>query len=338
MRNSKRYDDSYNEDINSLMVEKVGLLARLMPNQSSKQYMVLAFSGFIWICMCAVSFIAIFVIFKTPYYKYYNQSAPVIIPEGNVTAMDDEEYLLQQRKNSNNAQPALQIPEDFIEQNTGVNTQNNQRSLPKNNKLAVQVPIPEQKPVERSYQNKEDTDITKLLKQEPVKEEPKVAVTTPAQPPASQAKKDLPKPKVTPPSSTQKDVNVNLNTAKANKQEEAPVSAVPQDKKAGTSPYLALNNKPVVWVVNVYSTRNKEVLPEKLQQIKGSSSIFATASAYFTEFMSDGRKNYRISFAKDGGFATQADASNFCAELRKSKIDCFVSSIDGGLLQTYRAN
>lgn len=88
-------------------------------NSHSKSYLSYLLRGLLWFCMCLFSFITLFFIFKTPYYKYYNQTDPIIVESKNPFTQNikdssnniNDELLFNSEMQKNNA-PIITIEKE----------------------------------------------------------------------------------------------------------------------------------------------------------------------------------------------------------------------------------
>ena len=321
--------------LSSLTIED-SILGQLFQSKERKAYVGVIVSGFIWIFMFLISLLSIFLIFKTPYFSYYEQTSPYIVGEqgqisnmqdkeipkiiidsnGNQIKEDDDSKMLISRPNDNE----ISIPafEKSIESDEN-NDDNTPQVIapPVEQIIENKLPDADKKPSinnnENRYQNKVDTEITKILKSE---QQEKVAIGTNTAKP----KKEL---------ETNTAVEKNLLTKKGTN-----IIANTQD----TSKYSQK-----VWLVTLYSSNNKNNFKGIWSQLKAShGTILDNVEVYLIENIVDNKTTYRISVARKmfsdsyGNFATQSDAKDYCKYLQSKRIDCFVTFADYAMLSKAR--
>ncbi|MFL1780997.1 hypothetical protein ABSA28_00713 [Candidatus Hepatincolaceae symbiont of Richtersius coronifer] len=347
-------EDDRKVDLNSLET-KNPIASKIGQTKESKEYFKIASAGFVWIFMFIVSFLSLFLIFKTPYYSYYNQNSPIVVgsdgllKETPITVDQGdiiENPLTTQNYSRESLADLIEKPEpsannlNSLSNNSLTTTNRPRESIPARGKSASSMSTNQsedqiatssaaKKPREAKQtanskpssakaikypQNKVDTEITKILKADTTKANvvPKKSGTQAKTPslPATEAR-----PKV-------------LEQLKKN-----PFKPIAASDKGNT----------LIWLVNIYSSKSKEPLPEKLGQIKNQyKGAFADTTFYFTEYIVEGIRTFRISLAKNrinepySYFPTKEEAKAFCDGLKNAKIDCFLSTVLYSNLETYK--
>lgn len=328
--------------------ENNNFLESASKENETKEYIQTVLKGFVWIFMFIVSFVAIFLIFKTPYYQYYKARTPIkldsngdVVDNSNdVTITDNKGYDPSEKftKNTNN-----DMLENFSEES---NSSLNDSALDNTNKnYSNKVPIVHSKEIKDSDSNKHervktkntiaenntisreetlkrelasnnknhlnDSDLTNLLKNNKTLSDRQLARATTRSNPEIAS------------------VNSTNNTASLTSSNSTMAMAPTSSESTGG----ATSNKSV-WLVNIYSSTNKSTLKRSYNNLKNKYSALQNTSAYFTEFFHNQGKTYRISVAKNTAghsgnsyFNTKHDASQFCATLKGQGLDCFVSMV-----------
>lgn len=332
--------------------ENNNFLESASKENETKEYIQTVLKGFVWIFMFVVSFVAIFLIFKTPYYQYYKAKVPIkldsngnVVDSGNdITITDNKSYDPSEKftKNTNN-----DMLENFSDDpnssfnssslaNSGNNTDESDNNKP---------------PVVHSKEIK-DVDSSKNEVAKPKKTMAENNTTsreeTLKRELAGNNKNHLNDSDLT-------SLLKNNKTLSDRQLAGATTKPTPESYNttsvAGNNPVLSssanvksesgnvkLTNSTAsnksVWLVNIYSSTNKSTLKRSYNNLKNKYSALQNTSAYFTEFFHNQGKTYRISVAKNttghnsnSYFNTKHDASQFCNTLKGQGLDCFVSMV-----------
>lgn len=272
-------------------------------NKVNKKYNFFASYGFVWLVMLIISAVALTVLFNS---SASNKTSGGILVADSALIVEDltkDNPIVGQNKvsdllqESNTANSTADVPfngvdlaEDFPDVNTTKTTKIN--------------PVEE-----KSYQNPTDTEITKLLKADTTN----TANNTTNKPATTQAQPTT-KPKQT--------NSVATSTTKAN-----PATSKPQTKNTTAT------QKPVavvdVWMVSVYSSPNANSLIKTAQNLQGkSSNLLGKANFYSVATVVNNNKTFRLLVANNlAYYANKQQASNYCANLKQAKVDCFVVKV-----------
>jgi hypothetical protein len=280
-----------------------------------KKHFKLATSGFVWIFMFLFSFGALFVIFKSNDNNYESAKNIVLDSNSTIIAEDNSAVVNSSIKdlleNHNKIQPKVEKPElklvdiDEIPSNTAVI-----------DKLAEQS-------TEKVYQNKADTAITQILKND-------IAANKPIENKVVESK---------PIENIKVEEASNTAIVKNNKEE---IKATNNNVVANSTvaSNTTSNNTKVItgYVVNIYSTNTKDGLNEKLKQIKASNKdVLKNANFYVSQASIDNKTMFRVSVREgnNGYFNTKDEASNFCNRLKAKNINCFISAVETAKLSAH---
>ncbi|MDR2008209.1 MAG: hypothetical protein LBQ34_04480 [Alphaproteobacteria bacterium] len=272
-------------------------LRRKMGSLESNEAVSMIVRGFVFIFMFLISLFGIFLIFKTPYYSMYSQKEPIILKENAALA--------------NN--PFAKSPQEL--QNSIVMAEPENTKVP-TGVLSKKEVVDEDAMLQREFensrnQNKQDTALTQLLKNDVVESNNNEVVDTPA--PAS-----TPKPPV--------------------------VKSSPAPQNPAPTPITPKVAEQTTWLVTIYSTPRQDEMGERLLRLKNTyKNALSGATFYFVENKPTGvdagsPTNYRISVAKTTAgiaypsFNSNAEAKSFCANLKSQGLDCFVSTLPKSVL------
>ncbi len=298
-----RLEDEPNSNMN--------IFAQFTDNMENREYLTIVSKGFVWIFMFVVSFFTLFLIFKTPYYLYYDQTKPLKIQQ-SINSINDlidtsssyNKNISNQFAKENLKKPIQNLPNKDVSSNKDKNFSLETNKSDQN--------INSSKPTQSVKKNdnkisSSDSDITSLLK--------KNTITSNKLNLSSQEKTYI---KSSPYVNNSNSISSSM-TANTNKKQ-----SLSEDIKT---------NEPIgkVWVVNIFSSSKKELLYNKLAQLKFvySGILNDNLSYYFTTNLVNNAYSYRIALGnKDNGyFSTSLAAKNFCLILKKSDLDCFISEI-----------
>ena len=305
--------------LSSLTVED-SLLGQMFQSKERKAYVGSIVSGFMWIFMFFVSLLSIFLIFKTPYFSYYEQTTPYIVGEegqirnmgenkeipniiidmnGNNIKDDESNQMLISRPNENDRDiPAFEKPIEQKDEEDKPKVIVPLRDKIVENKIDDSPKRAITQEEDSRYQNKVDTEITKILKN------------------SSQANSSVKK-AIETDTVVEKKLLVNQGANSVSRSKE-------------TSKYSQQ-----VWLVTLYSSSNKNNFNTIWSQLKErNGGVLDNVEVYLIENNVDNKTTYRISIARKmfsdsyGNFATQNEAKDYCKYLKNKRIDCFVTAVD----------
>lgn len=339
------------------------------------EYMSTVLRGFIFIFMLLISLFAIFLIFKTPYYSYYNQDTPIVL--------DENKNMMEANPFAQNPQTQQSLEEEIIE------PEENNVKLP--TAIISKPKISDEDEMlrrefenSRSAKNKQDTELTKLLKNsdtvvvkektietppiiESKKIENKVVDNLPQDHPAQEISKvgteknnkkssgvfkypAMGDKKMVTDNAQILAQNDTTNTEKS-KLESIAKSPVKKEEAKPVQPNISKEtqgNKPnniaeqSVWLVNIYSTQNKNDIHERLIRLKNQyKNALAGTTFYLVDYNTAKGITYRISVTENHSgishpsFATNTEAKSFCDNLKSQGLDCFISSVNKSSLPRY---
>ncbi|UQY80303.1 Sporulation related domain conataining protein [Candidatus Hepatincola sp. Av] len=335
--------------------ENKNFLESASKENETKEYIQTVLKGFVWIFMFVVSFVAIFLIFKTPYYQYYKNKAPIklnsngdVVENGNdITITDNKSYNPSEDFTNDTNNDMLENFSDDPNSSLNGNLKENSvaNSQSENSASPTVVPSKVVKNEDSSPNLKLNsknvkntiTENNKVSREETLKRElasnnknhlNDSDLTNLLKNNRTLSDKQLarattrPTPEV---DSTNSANNVSSIASSNSNATQAPISV--------NSAKVTASNKSV-WLVNIYSSTNKSTLKRSYNNLKNKYSALQNTSAYFTEFFHNKGKTYRISVAKNTAghsgnsyFNTKYDASKFCATLKGQGLDCFVSMV-----------
>ncbi|MDR0484178.1 MAG: hypothetical protein LBH40_02735 [Alphaproteobacteria bacterium] len=289
-------------------------------NVESSEAIAMIIRGFVFIFMFLISLFGIFLIFKTPYYNMYSQKEPIILDENknlgaaNPFSNKSPEDLRSQIINED--EESTKVPTGVVSQNKPV--------------------VDEDEMLRREFENskattnKQDTDLTKLLKDN-------VEADTPQQEnnvSQNESVKQMSEENVS--QSTISPVIQDVAPAKPNvASSQNPSSAVSQRGNTTQSATPATAEQ-TTWLVTIYSTPRRDEMPERLLRLKDRyKNALNGVTFYFVENQTNnGGMNYRISVAKtlqgiaNPSFNSNKEAKSFCDSLKSQGLDCFVSTVN----------
>ncbi len=320
-KNMSSRDDMEKIDLDS--IEKDTFFSGVEKKESS-EYFSSVMKGFVFIFMLLVSLLAIFLIFKTPYYDFYAQKDPYVLesPAGS-------EVVNPFAKNPNDnslAQPTIPI----IEEGGILSSKDNQLD----SELSA-------------VESESKSDITKLVKNNKIAELTKPEVKKPAI--TKKPEVNVKNTKVVVKSTLAEIKNNKIESNEQVVQEENPsvldfgyATGKGTQKDSTTNTLQSGQTTDMVWLVSLYSTKDKNELQNRLDRLKSSRPlIFKDAVIYFTEGSVDGVSNYRIAVAKNNSgvaypsFTSQKEARDYCSSIKLQKLDCFSISVAKGNLVNY---
>ena len=219
-------------------------------------------SGIVWLSMFLFSFVALFLIFQTPYYKYYDQTGPILIENANP--------LVENNKNVFNSN------DDLLFNNELNNTSNKQQD---NNNI------------------KKNTSIEKQNKEAPIVHNKTSSIST-----------------------LFKEPNAESNNITAS-----------NEKISTNNPNVSKPSNSIVWLINIYSSNNKNILSNKLAEFKKQYNFLKKDYIFYVITINiNNDTKYRISIANNNlkYYQNFNDASTVCNTFKLQGLDCFVSSTD----------
>ena len=360
------YDDGI-QFVDLASLDREALFKSNIRTPENSEYMSTVLRGFIFIFMLLISLFAIFLIFKTPYYSYYNQDEPIILGE-NKNIINSDPFSIT----SSTSKTTDQLKEEILEpeEQSNVKLPTAVISKPKTKISDEDEMLRRDFENSKTATNKQDTELTKLLKnsenvavvekssKNPIQNKPienkMVTNDTPDDVPAEEnsstnfkypAMGD--KKMVT--DSSQVFAKENGNTELSSKPVVTPKPKVP----AKVEPQIAKQekiqeNKPNnvaeqnVWLVNIYSTSKKDEIHERLLRLKNQyKSALMGTTFYLVENKTEKGTNYRISVTENQSgiaypsFTNAVEAKSFCTTLKSQGLDCFVSSVYKSSLPRY---
>ena len=343
VKNRNNYNDDFIDTdkkenpmipLSSLTIED-SLIGQMFQSKERKAYVGSIVSGFIWIFMFVISLLSIFLIFKTPYFSYYEQTSPYMVGEegqirkmgdskdipnividmnGNNIKDDESNKMLISRPNED--ERTIPAFEQSVEQKAEEDKP--KVIIPQNDKIVENKiddsPKKTIKPTDESrYQNKVDTEITKILKNSSQSN--------------AMAKQTIEKPK--------KAIETETTVEKK--------LLAKQGSNSIASGKDASKYSQRVWLVTLYSSSNKNNFNNIWSQLKArNGDVLDNVEVYLIESTIDNKTIYRISVARKmfsdsyGNFATQNDAKDYCKYLKNKRIDCFVTVADYAMLSKAR--
>lgn len=363
----KKINQDYDEGIQFVdlaSLDREAIFKHSIRSPENSEYMSTVLRGFIFIFMLLISLFAVFLIFKTPYYSYYNQEEPIIIGE-NKSIMVSDPFAIAPEYSKNQAELEAEIIEP---EQSNVKLPTAVISKPKPKVSDEDEMLRREFENSRSAKNKKDTELTKLLKES----ETATVVEKPSKKPLALQNKSIDNkialndmPEDLPAEESVKSPSVEFS--KPNKKsgsfkypamddkkmvadnskvlssgtEEAELNKSSKPKNSAPELEKSIDNSKTnnvaqqnVWLVNIYSTAKKDDISNRLLLLKNQyRSALAGTTFYLVESTTEKGTNYRISLSENQSgiaypsFANNTEAKSFCAKLKDKGLDCFVSSV-----------
>lgn len=336
----ENYDDFEEEFVEAASGKTINgksLFARITDNNESNEYFKVVMRGFIWIFMLIVSLLALFLIFKTPYFTYYENKTPVVVPSQD--KIKEEEYIDSNSVLKNNTTNNKEsITQEFIEENGDLKSSETDKDNSSSQQLEVKsknIASPDNQNTAvapDTLENKKDSVLTTMLKQNmseetvnndaisnpDITEKPEVAAPRTNKQFSNGVNNNVKERrktsdyvplneediKVTPSEPvTQKQALGNLVLEKPN-DSTTEVNNKSVNSSTNNVTKTVLNTKPVFskgWLVNIYSGYNKNDIYGKIKQLKKENNVLAGPDNvfYVVENKIKGGILYRISVAKN---------------------------------------
>lgn len=311
--NFKDEDVDFNGDDNTdFLFNDESIVPEYFKSDKDSKYTKTLLAGLVWLCMFGISFSSLFFIFQTPYYLYYNEQEPIILEENKLiidtrNVFNNDNQLSFNREIQNNTKSNERTNNDKTKGNTTNNAINNNLNMLEDSQIDLN-------PLDPNIPNSNN----------PFNASPK-AIQRDTAKNYDKSNESIQK-NQTNDASKQASLKSLIKTEQDAKKEKQPLSTPSSDT------LFAQNvNSDIVWLVNIYSTNNKNGLDVKLRQLREDYPILNQGYIfYFTEYVTiQNEVKYRISLAKTSSkyYTDSTEASKLCEVLKQNKIDCFIGTV-----------